>query len=113
MAGTDFPRKPRMRGWRVALLPVLLLAPALALALPRDGTVAVIGRPGASVDAMARLVAQAGGAIVRLGPSDNIIVATSAETGFVTRLYGAGALLVLDALVADACFPSSTSRDKS
>lgn len=97
---------PRRRGGpRLAMLLTLLaLAPALVLALPRDGAVAVIAAPGTGADGMARLVAAAGGAIVRLGPAANVIVATSAEPGFVARLYGAGALLVLDAVAAQACF---------
>jgi hypothetical protein len=105
-ADTNGPR----RGGLALALAAMAAAPLIALALPRDGKVAIVAAPGTGADAMARLVARAGGAIVRLGPTANVIVATSDAPGFVARLYGAGAWLVLDALVADACF-SSPTRD--
>ncbi|BCM85977.1 hypothetical protein [Methylobacterium indicum] len=90
---------------------LLTLAPFLVVALPRSDAVAVLGRPGAGIGEAAAIVAAAGGRLVRAGPA-GLVVARSEAPGFVRRLYGAGAWLVLDPLVAGGCGPSppATSR---
>jgi hypothetical protein len=58
---------------------------------------AVIGPPSQTL----AVIAKANGRI--LAASDYVTIARSDETGFVARLYAAGALLVLDAEQAGGC----------
>jgi hypothetical protein len=102
------PRRPGAPLRIAALAAALLVAPLATLAVPRSGTVAVVGAPGANAGGMAALVARAGGSIVRPGGLANVIVAVSAEPGFAGRLYGAGAWLVLDPVVLGGCLTSSS-----
>jgi hypothetical protein len=89
----------RLAAWLVGLA----CTPALCLALPRSSEVAVVGAPVSDGSEMARLVARAGGSIVRTGGRSNVLVARSGEPGFVLRLYREGAWLVLDPIVTGAC----------
>jgi hypothetical protein len=88
------------------ILLVLTSVPALCVALPRSSVVAVVG-PGGLESDMVRLIARAGGSVVRPGGRPNVIIAASTESGFVTRLYRAGAWLVLDPIVTDGCLKES------
>ena len=73
------------------------IAAALALVMPPGRSIAVIGP---AVDGV-RAVVAAGGLILR---ADRLmVVARSDDPQFVRRLYGAGALLVLDAEDAGGC----------
>ncbi|KMO36527.1 hypothetical protein VQ02_15195 [Methylobacterium variabile] len=85
-------------------LVLLLLAPFLVVAVPHSDTVAVLGRPGGGVAGAAAIVAAAGGRLLGTGAT-GLVVARSDEAGFVRRLYGAGAWLVLDPAVAGGCGP--------
>ena len=88
------------------LLPVLLLlvcAPILVMALPTSEAVAVIGPPGSEPERMLMIVASAGGEAVREGGRANVLIARSSQPGFVWRLYGAGAWLVINPLAAGGC----------
>ncbi|TGD93165.1 hypothetical protein [Methylobacterium nonmethylotrophicum] len=87
-------------------LVLALLAPAAVALAPRSGTVAVLGPPWAGGAGAARIVAAAGGAILRAGRFDNLLITTSPEPGFARRLYAAGAWLVVSPLLAGACAPS-------
>ena len=95
----------RALGWRGIgpMLILAVLAPLGLLILPRGSQVAVIGRPGASPSELANLVAAAGGGLIRGGGYANIAIAASDEAGFTTRLYRAGAWIVLDPIVAGGC----------
>ena len=60
-------------------------------------SMAIIGPPSQALAA----IAKANGRI--LASNDYFTIARSDDSGFVTRLYAAGALLVLDAEQADGC----------
>lgn len=103
--------KPRVATARCATgVTIAVLLPLLVFAAPRSEAVAVVGGPTSTMSDMARIVARAGGDILRKGAADNVIIARSNERGFVTRLYGAGAWLVLDPIVASLCGPDTASR---
>lgn len=81
------------------------MAPAAVLAFPRSEQVAVFAGPGRDGADLIALAARAGGAIVRMGPSQNLAVVTpsGAPAGFISRLYREGAWLVFDPLVLGGC----------
>ncbi len=87
----------------LAILATLVL-PAGLVALPTSETVAVIGPPGQDV---AAIVARAGGTILRLGGGTNVLVVRAGSADLVSRLYAAGAWLVIDARFATGCAPAS------
>jgi hypothetical protein len=74
----------------------LVGAATFATAQP-DLSVAVIAPRGAAVE----IAVTAGGRLVDAG--NYVAIARSSEPGFVLRLYRAGALLVVDARVAEGC----------
>ncbi|RVU20140.1 hypothetical protein [Methylobacterium oryzihabitans] len=88
-------------------LGVLVLAPALLLALPRTRDVVVIGAPGRTPREMADLVARADGRLVASTGTGNALVATSDRPGFPLRLYAAGAWLVLASAGPAGCGPAA------
>ena len=73
--------------------------------VPRDATapLAVVFSPGTSAANATALTADAGGRILRAGPSGNIVVAIADDEGFATRAYERGALLVADASTVAGC----------
>ncbi|MBY0298177.1 MAG: hypothetical protein K2X71_19455 [Methylobacterium sp.] len=75
-------------------------------AMPCGPVVAVLGPPGD----IGRIVARAGGAILRAGAAGNLLVARSDAPGFTLRLYAAGAWLVLDPMAAGGCEPLPRPR---
>lgn len=77
-------------GWLVVVI-------ALTFVSPPGKSMAIVGP---SAQAMA-VIAKANGRILASG--DYVTIARSDESGFVTRLYAAGALLVLDAEQAGGC----------
>ena len=73
------------------------IAAAMSFAAPVGTSVAVFGLPGR---AMAATI-EADGRLVSIG--DNVVIARSDAPDFIRRLYAAGALLVLDARIAEGC----------
>lgn len=84
-----------------------LLVPVLVALTPRSGTVAVLGPPGSGAVGTARIVAAAGGVLLRAGRLDTLLIAASDEPGFARRLYAAGAWLVVHPALAGSCAPSA------
>jgi hypothetical protein len=81
-----------------------LLAPLGLVMAPRDQASVIV--LAASSERAAEAVAHAGGAILaRFGAFG--LVARSEEPGFAGRLYGAGAMLVLDGARRSGCLPQS------
>jgi hypothetical protein len=85
----------------VALVPV-----AIALAPKAASPVVIFAAPWGGE--AARIAAAAGGSI--LSATGHIAVARFSTEGFVSQLYRAGALLVLDATLVTACFPVDRGR---
>jgi hypothetical protein len=87
-----------------------LLGP-IALALsPRDGeAVAVLARPWSAANASATVTA-ADGRLLDLAANQLLAIAIDASPGFVSRLYAAGALLVIDARAAAFCLRPQSSQ---
>jgi hypothetical protein len=95
-----------MRPALIAALFVLVAgtAPAaLALAPKTAGPVAVVVAPWAESGEAIRIVAAVNGTITGASHGGAVAIARSADADFVTRLYRAGALLVLDAQAVAAC----------
>jgi hypothetical protein len=74
-----------------------VIAAAMSFAAPAGTSVAVFGMPGHTL----ATVAQADGRLVQLG--DTVVIARSDAPDFIRKLYAAGALLVLDARIAEGC----------
>jgi hypothetical protein len=87
----------------IAFAAFCLLAPvALALA-PRDGApVAVIAAPWSRASAAA-ILATADGRLLEAAANRLVAIGIDEAPGFTSRLYGAGALIVLDAGAVAAC----------
>ncbi|MCJ2061393.1 hypothetical protein MKK63_01510 [Methylobacterium sp. J-088] len=64
---------------------------------------ALFGRAGSDTDAMVRMVAEAGGSILNVDGRRDVVIARAEDAGFVSRLYAAGARLVLDGSLAGGC----------
>lgn len=73
-----------------------VIVAGLALAMPPGTPLAVLA-PGHALET----VAEAQGSFESFGR--NVAVTRSPETGFAQRLYGAGALLVVDARIVMSC----------
>ena len=81
---------------------------ALALA-PREGApVAVIAAPWAGASAAA-ILARADGRLVEAAANRLVVIGIDETPGFAARLYGAGALLVLDARAIFLCSRRDTA----
>ena len=65
---------------------------------------AVIFPPWVDLGEAVTRIAQADGRLVRQGLFDNIVVAAANDSGFVTRLYQNGAILVVDPIVLGGCW---------
>jgi hypothetical protein len=89
---------------------VAVITPLALLAVPRSDTVALVGRAGADTGEVVRIVAEAGGAILNVGGRPDVVIARSDSAGFVTRLYAAGARLVLDGRLAGGCGRADQDR---
>lgn len=87
-------------------LSLALAVPVMAALTPRSGTVAVLAPPGSGAAEAARIVAAAGGVLLRAGRFDTLLIAASDEPGFARRLYAAGAWLVVHPALAGPCAPS-------
>ncbi len=95
--------RPRGSCGKILLNAILIVAAlVVTAAIPAGkGPVAVIAAPW-SANAAA-IVARAGGKLVAAGRSPRIIMAVSDDDDFVRRLYGAGAILVMDPRYAIGC----------
>jgi hypothetical protein len=82
---------------------IAIAVPMALLAVPLSDTVAVVGASQDDAAVLVRIVADAGGSVLSLGARPNIVIARAETGGFVRRLYGAGARLVLDGRLARFC----------
>jgi hypothetical protein len=80
-----------------------LTAPAIALLAPRSGQPVAVFSWSTDDGGAATIAARAHGDLVAAGRTQRIVIAQSSEADFISRLYAAGALLVLDASAATAC----------
>lgn len=89
------------------LLPLIVLAclvvPVLVAAAPRPGRPVAVIAWSAGVGGAAAIAARAEGELRSASRGNHIVIASSTAPDFVARLYGAGALLVVDATMAAAC----------
>ena len=85
---------------------VALVPAAIALAPKAASPVVIVAAPWGGE--AARIAAAAGGSI--LSATGHIAVARFSADAFVSQLYRAGALLVLDATLVTACFPVDRGR---
>jgi len=72
-------------------------------AVPTGPFVAVVMAPGTDARGTVAAVARAGGALIAPGRVDWIVIAHSDDSGFASRLRGAGAWLVLNHKVLSGC----------
>lgn len=88
-------------------LPFLILTclaiPVVAAATPRDGRPVAVFAWSSGGGGAAAIAARADGELRSAGRNTRIVIASSTAPDFVARLYGAGALLVVDATMAAAC----------
>jgi hypothetical protein len=82
---------------------LVLAAVTVVAAAPRPGPVLVLTSPGSTAASSAAVVLRAGGRFVASTGRDWILLAEGDDPGFVDRLYGAGALLVLDGHAFRGC----------
>ncbi len=73
------------------------LAAAMSFVAPPGTSLAVFGLPGHTLAA----VVAADGRLIQIGNA--VVIARSDAPDFIARLYAAGALLVLDARIAEGC----------
>lgn len=71
--------------------------------MPKNDRVAVILPPWSDSARIMQVIGDAGGELINGGRRDWIAVATSQSTDFVSKLYKAGAVLVIDGSIAAAC----------
>ena len=99
------PPRPMLRSR--LLLPFVVLTclavPVVAASAPRAGRPVAVLSWSADHGGAAAIAARAEGDLRSAGRRHRIVVASSAAPDFVARLYGAGALLVVDAAMAAAC----------
>ena len=87
-----------------AFAALCLFGPIALALLPHEGeAVAVIARPWSDTNASGT-VAAADGRLLDLAANNLVAIAVDASPDFVSRLYAAGALLVVDARIAAFCF---------
>lgn len=87
-------------GVNVLICALVLIIPIL---MPKDEKVAVILSPWAESSKIMQVIADAGGVLVNGGQRDWIAVASSESENFVSELYKAGAVMVIDGSIAAAC----------
>lgn len=79
------------------------MLPALVVVMPREGRPVAVFAWSAEPGGAAAIAARANGELRAANRGNRIVIASSGTPGFVARLYGAGAALVLDASLAVAC----------
>jgi hypothetical protein len=98
---------PRSASRARLLLPVIVLTclalPVVAAAMPRAGQPVAVFAWSTENGGAAAIAARSEGELRSAGRSNRVVIASSAAPDFVARLYGAGALLVVDAAMAAAC----------
>lgn len=87
-------------GVNIFICVCVLLVPIL---MPKNDRVAVILPPWADSARIMQVISDAGGELINGGRRDWIAVATSQSTDFVSKLYKAGAVMVIDGSIAAAC----------
>lgn len=85
----------------IAVMFAFLLASAV---IPTGPFVAVVVSPWSQREEALSVVANAGGTLVAPARVNWIVIAHSAEEGFVSRLRQSGALIVLNHTVMSGCF---------
>jgi hypothetical protein len=88
----------------LALLAWIGILIGLAFTAGPGKPLAIVTLPGRGLE----VVAAAGGSYESLGGP--LVITRSAEAGFVRRLYGAGALIVIDARLVPSCRGFFTKR---
>jgi len=90
---------------------VVGLAPAALAVTPKaDAPLAILAWPWQTGAALATAAA-AGGTLIAGSASGTVAIVRPGGADFVTRLYAAGATLVLDASAVQACLPSTAFTD--
>lgn len=99
------PPRPMLRSRLLLPLVVLtcLTVPVVVASAPRAGQPVAIFSWSADGGGAAAIAARAEGELRSAARSNRIVIASSTAPDFVARLYGAGALLVVDAAMAAAC----------
>jgi len=98
------PRPERRARLILPLIVVACLAvPVLVAAAPRPGRPVAVFAWSSDIGGAAAIAARANGELRSASRSNRIVIASSTAPDFVARLYGAGALLVVDATMAAAC----------
>ncbi|MBC7284597.1 hypothetical protein [Hoeflea sp.] len=93
-------RQVRIVSANLAVIVVVLAAAAMT---PRDGQALVIVSPWSEPGRIIEVIADAGGSFMNGTGSPYAAIARSDEPGFVFRLFGSGAMLVLDGSLAFFC----------
>lgn len=99
------PPRPMLRSR--LLLPFVVLTclavPVVAASAPRAGQPVAVFAWSSENGGAAAIAARSDGELRSASRSNRIVIASSTAPDFVARLYGAGALLVVDAAMAAAC----------
>lgn len=95
--------EPRARLLLPLIALVCLVLPVLVAAAPRPGRPVAVIAWSTAVGGAAAIAARAQGELRSASGGNRIVIASSTAPDFVARLYGAGALLVVDATMAAAC----------
>jgi len=102
---SPMPRHFKLRTHLV--LPLIVFAclafPVLVASAPRPGQPVAVLSWSADHGGAAAIAARAEGDLRSASRSTRVVITSSAAPDFVARLYGAGALLVVDAAMAEAC----------
>lgn len=99
------PRRSSVRSFLVlpSAAVVTLVMPLVFAAAPRDGHAVAVITFSAQDGGAAAIAARANGILHSASPGNRIVIASAEAPGFVSRLYAAGAGLVIDAALATAC----------
>lgn len=81
-----------------------LVTPLVFAATPRDGRAVAVIAWSAENGGAAAIAARADGTLHSASSGNRVVIASAESPGFVARLYAAGAGLVVDAAMAQACF---------
>lgn len=82
---------------------VTVLTPLVVAATPRDGRAVAVIAWSAENGGAAAIAARADGTLHSASSGNRVVIASAESPGFVARLYAAGAGLVVDAAMAQAC----------
>lgn len=96
---------PRSRWLLPLAVATCLIVPVLMAAMPREGRPVAVVAWSSDDGGAAAVAARAEGELRIAGRGNLVVIASSPQSGFVSRLYRAGAFVVLDAAFAVACLP--------